>query len=94
MHSHTGAQLSHSARAMTHVCALSIMGARRPGIDVETRVVSVFRYQNGQQTERWFHPEDPAAWDRIFEDQTWSFVRADTTESSGRDARPAPEETQ
>jgi hypothetical protein len=51
-----------------HVCALSIMGARRPGIDVYTRVVSVFHYRDGQQLERWFHPDDPAAWARIFED--------------------------
>jgi uncharacterized protein len=51
-----------------HVCALSIMGARRPGVDVQTRVVSVFHYHDGQQLERWFHPEDPEAWDRIFAD--------------------------
>lgn len=52
----------------SHVCALSAMGVRRPAVDVETRVVSVFHYRNGQQMERWFHPEDPAAWDRIFAD--------------------------
>ncbi len=50
-----------------HVCALSYMGARRPGVDVETRVVSVFHFRDGQQSERWFFPEDPAAWDRIFD---------------------------
>jgi uncharacterized protein len=51
-----------------HVCALSIMGATRPGVDVETRVVSIFHYRNGRQLERWFYPEDADAWDRIFED--------------------------
>jgi ketosteroid isomerase-like protein len=49
-----------------HVCALSIMGARRNGVDVQTRVVSVFHYRDGQQLERWFFPEDPAVWDQIF----------------------------
>jgi ketosteroid isomerase-like protein len=49
-----------------HVCALSIMGARRDGIDVQTRVVSVFHYREGQQHERWFYPEDRAAWGQIF----------------------------
>jgi ketosteroid isomerase-like protein len=51
-----------------HVCALSSMGARRPGVDVETRVVSVFHYRDGQQLERWFYPDDPAIWDQIFGD--------------------------
>jgi hypothetical protein len=36
-----------------HVCALSIMGAGREGVDVQTRVVSVFHYHNGLQVERW-----------------------------------------
>jgi ketosteroid isomerase-like protein len=51
-----------------HVCALSIMGARRPAIDVRTRVVSVFHYRDGRQQERWFHPDDRDAWDLIFAD--------------------------
>jgi ketosteroid isomerase-like protein len=51
-----------------HVCALSVMGARREGVDVRTRVVSVFHYRDGQQVERWFYPEDPVAWDKIFAD--------------------------
>jgi hypothetical protein len=50
-----------------HVCALSYMGARRPGVDIETRVVSIFHYRDGRQVERWFHPEDLAVWDRIFD---------------------------
>jgi|SRR4051794_12912405 ketosteroid isomerase-like protein len=50
-----------------HVCALSYMGARRDGIDVETRVVSIFHFRTGRQLERWFFPEDAAAWDRIFD---------------------------
>jgi hypothetical protein len=32
-----------------HACALSVMGARREGIDAQTRVVSVFRYRDGRQ---------------------------------------------
>jgi ketosteroid isomerase-like protein len=51
-----------------HVCALSFMGAQRPGVDVETRVVSIFHYRDGRQVERWFYPENADAWDRIFED--------------------------
>ena len=51
-----------------HVCALSVMGARRPGIDVETRVVSIFHFRDGRQVERWFFPEDAATWDRILDD--------------------------
>lgn len=50
-----------------HVCALSQMGARRPGVEVETRVVSIFHFRGGRQAERWFYPEDPQAWDRIFD---------------------------
>ena len=42
------------------------MGAQRSGVDVQTRVVSVFHYREGQQRERWFYPEDAAAWDQIF----------------------------
>jgi ketosteroid isomerase-like protein len=49
-----------------HVCALSIMGARRKGVDIQVRVVSVFHYRDGHQLERWFYPEDPVAWERIF----------------------------
>lgn len=49
-----------------HVCALSIMGARRAEVDVETNVVSVFHFRDGRQLERWFYPEDREVWDRIF----------------------------
>ena len=51
-----------------HACALSIMGARRAGVDVETRVVSIFHFRNMRQLERWFYPEDAQAWARIFTD--------------------------
>ncbi len=44
------------------------MGARREGRDVQTRVVSIFHYRNGQQLERWFYPEDPVTWDATFAD--------------------------
>ena len=49
-----------------HVCAISVMGARRSGIDVQTRVISVFRYDNGQQLERWLYPDDLESWNQIF----------------------------
>ena len=32
-----------------------------------TRVVSVFRYDAGKQTERWIYPDDLAAWETIFD---------------------------
>jgi uncharacterized protein len=50
-----------------HVCALSYMGARRPGVDIEIRVTSVFHYRDGRQVERWMYPEDMVAWDAIFD---------------------------
>jgi uncharacterized protein len=53
-----------------HVCALSYMGARRPGVDVQTRVVSIFHFRDGRQVERWFFPADAQAWNRIFADKT------------------------
>ncbi len=51
-----------------HVCALSVMGSRRVGVAVQTRVVSIFHYRNGQQIERWFYPDDPVVWEQIFAD--------------------------
>jgi len=51
----------------THVCALSLYGARRPGVDIETQVVSVFHFRNGRQAERWFYPDDRETWDEIFD---------------------------
>ena len=50
-----------------HVCALSYMGARRPGVVIEIRVTSVFHFSAGRQVERWIYPEDAAAWDAIFD---------------------------
>jgi hypothetical protein len=59
--------LRRSLRARkTRVCALSIMGATRRGVDARTRVVSVFRYRDGCQRERWLYPDDPEAWNMIF----------------------------
>ncbi len=49
-----------------HVCAISTMGARRDSVDVQTRVISIFRYRDGRQVERWFYPDDTAAWNTIF----------------------------
>jgi ketosteroid isomerase-like protein len=51
-----------------HVCAVSTMGARRDDVDVQTRVVSIFRYRDGRQVERWLYPDDTAAWNAIFAD--------------------------
>jgi ketosteroid isomerase-like protein len=50
-----------------HVCALSEMGATRPGTEVSTRVVSIFHFRDGRQVERWIYPEDMTAWNSIFE---------------------------
>lgn len=49
-----------------HVCAISTMGARRDGVDVQTRVISIFRYRDGRQLERWLYPDDTASWNTIF----------------------------
>ena len=32
----------------------------------ETRVISIFRYRDGRQVERWIYPDDAAAWNTIF----------------------------
>ena len=48
-----------------HVCALMVVGIRRPDLDVETRVVNVFHFREGRQMERWFFPESLARWDQI-----------------------------
>ena len=53
-----------------HVCALGQMGARRPGLEVTTRVVSVFRFRDQRQLERWFYPDDMAAWNAIFTEKS------------------------
>jgi ketosteroid isomerase-like protein len=50
----------------THVCALSDMGANRPGVSVSTHVVSIFHFRDERQVERWFYPEDMIAWNAIF----------------------------
>lgn len=50
-----------------HVCALSYMGARRPGVVIEIRVTSVFHFRAGRQVERWIYPDGAAAWDAIFD---------------------------
>ena len=50
-----------------HVCALSEVGARRTGVDVQTRVVNIFHFRDGQQVERWFYPEDAEIWNLIFD---------------------------
>ena len=54
-----------------HVRALSIMGARRPGVDVPTRVVSVFHYRDGQQIERWIPARGPRRMGADLRRPTW-----------------------
>ena len=49
-----------------YVCAVSTMGARRESVDVQTRVISLFRYEDGRQVERWLYPDDREGWDAIF----------------------------
>jgi len=51
-----------------NVCAISVMGARREGVDVSTRVVSVFEFADGMQAERWIYPDDSVAWEAMFSD--------------------------
>jgi len=48
-----------------HVVALSHMSAVREQVSVSVDVVSVFHFRDGRQQERWFHPSDIAAWDRM-----------------------------
>ena len=48
-----------------HVVALSRLSAVRDGVMVPVDVVSVFHYRDGVQLERWFHPVDREAWDRM-----------------------------
>jgi ketosteroid isomerase-like protein len=48
-----------------HVVALSLMGAIKDGVPFTAHVISVFHYRNGLQLERWFHPVDLEAWDRM-----------------------------
>jgi hypothetical protein len=42
------------------------MGARRRSVDEQTQVVSIFRYRDRRQVERWMYPNDTAAWNAIF----------------------------
>jgi uncharacterized protein len=72
-----------------HVCALSYMGARRDGLEVETRVVSIFHFRDGRQTERWFYPDDPAAWSRIF-GGPWRDPGAGAAQAAGSARPPFP----
>jgi ketosteroid isomerase-like protein len=48
-----------------HLCALSVMGVKRPETDIQTRVVSVFHFREGKQLERWLYPEELEAWKQI-----------------------------
>ena len=46
----------------------SMKGARRDDVVVQTRVISIFRYRDGQQIERWIYPDDMTTWNRTFDD--------------------------
>ena len=48
-----------------HVVALSTWSGVREGIPVSVEVVGVFHYRDGRQQERWNHPTDIAALDRL-----------------------------
>ena len=48
-----------------HVVALSNWSVVREGIPVSVNVVGVFHFRDGRQQERWNHPSDMAALDRV-----------------------------
>src|SRR5438093_2516915 len=48
-----------------HVVALSVMSAVRDGVRMDVKVISAFHFRDGRKRERWFHPVDLAAWDRM-----------------------------
>jgi ketosteroid isomerase-like protein len=48
-----------------HVVALNIMSAVQDGVHVSVNVANVMHVRNGRQHERWFHPSDLGAWDRM-----------------------------
>jgi ketosteroid isomerase-like protein len=48
-----------------HVVALNIMSAVQDGARVSVTVANVMHFRNGRQQERWFHPSDLHAWDRM-----------------------------
>jgi len=51
-----------------HVVALSHFSAVRADGPVSVNVVSVFHYRGGRQHERWFHPFDTDAWNKLLGD--------------------------
>jgi uncharacterized protein len=48
-----------------HVVALNVMSATMDGVPVRVQVANVMHFRNGRQQERWFHPSDMSAYDRI-----------------------------
>jgi hypothetical protein len=48
-----------------HVVALSWMNAVGSAVPMTVPVISVFHYRDGKQQERWVHPTDLEAWDRM-----------------------------
>jgi ketosteroid isomerase-like protein len=48
-----------------HVVALNVMSAVRDGTRVSVHMANVMHFRDGRQRERWFHPSDVSAWDKI-----------------------------
>lgn len=48
-----------------HVVTLSHMSTTREPESMSVDVVCVFHFKEGRQRERWFHPSDIVAWDRM-----------------------------
>lgn len=48
-----------------HVVALNVMSVVRDGAPISVNLANVMHFRNGRQQERWFHPSDASAWDRL-----------------------------
>ena len=48
-----------------HVVALNVMSATMDGLPLRVQMANVMHFRDGRQQERWFHPSDMSAFDRI-----------------------------
>ena len=48
-----------------HVVALNVMSAVSDGVRISVNMANVMHFRDGRQQERWFHPSDLSAWDRL-----------------------------
>jgi len=48
-----------------HVVALNVMSVLRDGVRISVNMANVMHFRDGRQQERWFHPSDLSAWDRL-----------------------------